>query len=121
MAKRVDEDVRVLLRQREEGGTIPAAFFWRQRRYEVLSVAAIWRETGRWWDGELERTTYRVTAAAAPASRASALSTAAAAPPVGVYELSCFSRGEAVGAKDVGVKDVGTEIEVRWRLAEVQD
>jgi hypothetical protein len=59
MARRVDEPVRVALRQ---GGAEPAAFIWEGRRYVIEQVEACWKEVGPWWDGEGERTFFRVTA-----------------------------------------------------------
>jgi uncharacterized protein DUF6504 len=70
MAKRVCQPVKVVPRPREGGGTEPALFVWQDRRYLVLTVEAIWKEVGRWWDGDEERTTYRV--AAVPEGTASA-------------------------------------------------
>ena len=64
------------------GGTEPAAFTWGKRRYAVEGVEACWKEVGPWWDGEGERTFFRVTARhCAPAPGASL------SPPSGVYEL----------------------------------
>jgi hypothetical protein len=59
MARRIDEPVRVALRC---GGTEPAAFTWDGRRYAVERIEACWKETGPWWDGEGERTFFRVAA-----------------------------------------------------------
>jgi hypothetical protein len=59
MARRVDEPVRVALRR---GGAEPAAFLWQGRRYAVERIEACWKEVGPWWDGEGERTFFRVTA-----------------------------------------------------------
>ena len=59
MARRIDEPVRVALRP---GGQEPAAFTWGSRRYAVERVEACWKEVGPWWDGEGERTFFRVTA-----------------------------------------------------------
>ena len=38
----------------------PAAFEWRGRMYRVKEVQECWRLTGAWWDGEGERTFFRV-------------------------------------------------------------
>ena len=59
MARRIEEPVRVTLRR---GGAAPAAFTWEGRRYAVERVEACWKEVGPWWDGEGERTFFRVTA-----------------------------------------------------------
>ena len=75
MARRIDEPVRVALRQ---GGQEPVAFTWGNRRYAVEHVEARWKEVGPWWDGEGERTFFRVTARHhVPGLR----------PEAGVYEL----------------------------------
>ena len=66
MARRVDEPVQVALRQ---GGAAPAAFTWGGRRYAVERVEACWKEVGPWWDGEGERTFFRVTARHHPPGR----------------------------------------------------
>ncbi len=92
MAKRIQQLVKVALRARQEGGTEPARFLWEGRRYRVHSVDAVWKEMGRWWDGEGEMTTFRVTAAPEPAPGAA-----------GVYEL-CYR-----------------QVTADWTLAEIQD
>lgn len=38
----------------------PAAFKWLGRMYRVAEVQECWRLTGAWWDGESERTYFRV-------------------------------------------------------------
>lgn len=40
----------------------PAAFRWRGRLYRVAAVQECWRLVGAWWDGEGERTFFRVLA-----------------------------------------------------------
>jgi hypothetical protein len=59
MARRIDEPVHVAL---GPGGGEPAAFTWAGRRYRVERVEACWKEVGPWWDGEGERTFFRITA-----------------------------------------------------------
>lgn len=83
---RLNRTVEVVLRRREGGGTEPAAFVWEGRRYQVEGIQAIWKATGRWWDGEGERTFFRVAAALAgvPTRRA----------PRGIYELCYRERTE---------------------------
>ena len=75
MARRIEEPVRVALRR---GGTEPAAFTWGERLYAVECVEACWKEVGPWWDGEGERTFFRVTARHCAPSLS---------PASGVYEL----------------------------------
>ena|SRR5947208_8342555 len=60
MAKRIQEMVRVAL---QRDGAAPAAFVWRGKRYVIRHVEAVWKEMGPWWDGDGERTCFRVTAA----------------------------------------------------------
>lgn len=38
----------------------PAAFCWRQRVYHVSEVRECWRLGGDWWNGEGEKTYFRV-------------------------------------------------------------
>ena len=38
----------------------PAAFRWRGRLYRVSAIRECWRLLGAWWDGEGERTFFRV-------------------------------------------------------------
>lgn len=38
----------------------PIAFRWRRRAYHVACIQECWRMVGDWWDGEGERTFYRV-------------------------------------------------------------
>jgi len=38
----------------------PAAFRWRGRLHRVIAVQECWRLVGAWWDGEGERTFFRV-------------------------------------------------------------
>lgn len=56
MARHVDRPVRV-----ETGPQgLPARFLYRGRLRAVRSVVDSWRYAGAWWDGEGERTYYRV-------------------------------------------------------------
>ena len=57
MSKRYDEQVRV---ERDAG--MPAAFVWRDRRYEVADVIGRWQIEGRWWDDGRAREYWRVEA-----------------------------------------------------------
>lgn len=57
MVKRYDEEVRV---ERDAG--MPAAFVWRDRRYEVADVIGRWRIEGRWWSDGRDREYWRVEA-----------------------------------------------------------
>jgi hypothetical protein len=75
MTRRIDELVQVALRR---GGAEPALFVWNGRRYMVERVEACWKEFGPWWDGEGERTFFRVAARPRVAGRTAAS---------GVYEL----------------------------------
>ena len=41
--------------------SIPALFMWRSRWFPVEAVLDCWQDTGCWWEGEPEKTFYRVT------------------------------------------------------------
>ncbi len=41
-------------------GHIPTAFNWLGRVYKVSAVQDVWRTVGRWWDGDGEKTFFRV-------------------------------------------------------------
>ena len=60
MRRYIQSDLRVRLRP---SGNAPEAFVWERRRYEVQQVLLAWKEQGAWWDGEGERTCFRVYAA----------------------------------------------------------
>lgn len=38
----------------------PVAFQWRGKLYKIATVQECWRLVGAWWDGEGERTFFRV-------------------------------------------------------------
>jgi uncharacterized protein DUF6504 len=59
VARRIEVPVQVALRR---GGAEPATFTWQGRCYAVERVEGCWKEVGPWWDGEGERTFFRVTA-----------------------------------------------------------
>jgi len=59
MSRYIRGDLRVRLRP---GGNAPAEFVWERRRYGVQQVLLVWKEHGCWWDGEGERTCFRVAA-----------------------------------------------------------
>lgn len=44
-------------------GGRPERFRWHKRWYRVTGVPDFWRETGRWWAGESEKTFLRVCTA----------------------------------------------------------
>jgi hypothetical protein len=58
MAKRIHASIRVVL---DPDGAVPLAFHWGERRYRIDRVEACWKQVGAWWDGEGERTCFRVT------------------------------------------------------------
>jgi hypothetical protein len=45
-----------------KSGAAPDGFTWEGRRYAVRSVDACWKAVGPWWDGDGERTYFRVVA-----------------------------------------------------------
>lgn len=51
------------LRHTADGGVEPASFIWRGRCYRILCIDLVWKQVGRWWEGEGELTLYRVDAA----------------------------------------------------------
>ena len=61
MSRRVHEAVRVWL---PETGRRPTGFLWGDRYYGVEQVVLAWKECRAWWDGQGERTCFRVRAAA---------------------------------------------------------
>lgn len=61
MRRLVRGDIRVTLRP---SGNAPASFVWERRQYEVEKVLLVWKIAAAWWDGEGERTCFRVSAAA---------------------------------------------------------
>lgn len=69
-----DRDIQVILNSRHA----PVAFEWQGRMRRVKEVQECWRFTGAWWDGESERTYFRVLAAGG-----------------GIYEL-CFDHGRSI-------------------------
>jgi hypothetical protein len=44
------------------GHTVPKAFIWRKRLYQVVEVFDWWREPTKWWEGETIRFLIRVNA-----------------------------------------------------------
>ena len=46
--------------QMDSSRRLPVSFCWRGRYYRVSGVEELWRTVGRWWDGEGERTFFRV-------------------------------------------------------------
>ena len=64
----------------------PHSFEWRGRIYRVKEVQECWQLMGAWWDGESERTFFRVQTDKG-----------------GIYEL-CFDHGRSVWSM-AGVRD----------------
>ncbi len=57
MARIIDKQISV-----KEKAKTPVMWTWRNRRHRVEQVLDLWRETGRWWAGESEKTFYRIAA-----------------------------------------------------------
>lgn len=55
MARIIDRPVEVVKAGRHRG-----CFRWNRRWYQVTGVADCWKETGRWWAGEGEKTFLRI-------------------------------------------------------------
>ncbi|PKM47846.1 MAG: hypothetical protein CVV03_01305 [Firmicutes bacterium HGW-Firmicutes-8] len=60
MTKFVDKRVEV----RCDGKNAPLAFRWNGRWAPVNRILEIWKDTGAWWDGEAEKTFYRLETSA---------------------------------------------------------
>lgn len=45
--------------ERDPAG-VPRAFVWRGRRLAIAAVLDSWRDAGLWWEGEAEKTFWRV-------------------------------------------------------------
>ncbi len=45
------------------GAGVPAAFRWRGRFWLVIRACEVWKDTGSWWEGEGEKTFFRVEVA----------------------------------------------------------
>ena len=72
MNKRVSREVTVKLGKSHQ----PLAFKWRERMYHIREVQECWRFVGAWWDGESEKTFFRIATDSG-----------------GIYEL-CYDHGE---------------------------
>lgn len=44
-------------------GRVPLRFRWAGRVYQVAAVLDTWQDTGAWWEGEPEKTFWRVEVA----------------------------------------------------------
>jgi hypothetical protein len=56
MGKHIAQPVTVTLDRRNH----PAMFEWRGKVYRVKDVQECWRLIGAWWDGEAEKTFFRI-------------------------------------------------------------
>ena len=65
---------------------VPTAFGWRGRELRIREIQERWRLTGAWWDGEGERTFFRVATDCG-----------------GIYEL-CFDHRQSAWTVE-GVRD----------------
>jgi hypothetical protein len=59
MPRYIHEQIQIRLGR---DGAAPTAFTWQGRRYAVQRVEACWKAVGPWWDGDGERTFFRVAA-----------------------------------------------------------
>jgi len=55
MSKIIDQPVLVLAEK-----DVPKRFFWFKRWVNVSKILDAWRDVGRWWDGDQEKTFFRV-------------------------------------------------------------
>jgi hypothetical protein len=44
----------------EKSSCMPKAFEWREKTYRVLKIQECWRLVGSWWDGDGEKTYFRI-------------------------------------------------------------
>ncbi len=56
MSRISDKSIAVKLNARK----LPASFEWRGGLYRIGDIQEIWRLVGAWWDGEGERTFFRI-------------------------------------------------------------
>jgi hypothetical protein len=88
MAKQVNEPIQVIL---DADRAAPVAFLWGDRRYRVCHVDACWKQVGAWWNGDGERTVFRVSGLGSRVSGgdSSVPDTRHPTPdtPTGIYEL----------------------------------
>ncbi|MGE5485296.1 MAG: DUF6504 family protein [Ignavibacteriales bacterium] len=56
MSKIVNQPVLVLADKQMR----PSRFFWFNRWFYVSRLMDVWNEAGQWWEGEPEKTVYRV-------------------------------------------------------------
>jgi len=59
MAKFLNKKIEV----RQDRKNNPAAFRVNEAWFPVSEVLEVWKDTGTWWDGEMEKTFYRVEGA----------------------------------------------------------
>ncbi len=57
MSKLINQPVLVVT----DGRRRPRRFFWIKNWIDVQDILDEWKDTGRWWDGEAEKTFYRLT------------------------------------------------------------
>ena len=55
MSKIIDQPVLVLTEK-----DAPKRFFWFKRWVNISKILDAWRDVGRWWDGDQEKTFFRV-------------------------------------------------------------
>jgi len=58
MSKIINQPVLVVT----DGKKTPRRFFWIKKWVFVERIMDVWSEVGQWWDGEPERTVYRILA-----------------------------------------------------------
>ncbi|MCL4440664.1 MAG: DUF6504 family protein [Firmicutes bacterium] len=59
MTKFIDKRIKVMHDYKNN----PRAFLYRGKWLPVCRVLEMWKDAGKWWDGEAEKTFYRVEAA----------------------------------------------------------
>ncbi len=59
MSKYVEKQVEVV----SSSDGIPCSFYWNGKWTEICRVLELWKDTGTWWEGESEKTFFRIEAA----------------------------------------------------------
>lgn len=63
MSKIIDQPVLVEVDRSCAEREVPKKFFWFKRWVKVKEIMDTWKEVGRWWDNDQEKTFFRVVSA----------------------------------------------------------
>lgn len=66
MSKFIDKSIEVISGKKPVPGSraTPQSFYWNHKWIHIRRVLELWKDTGTWWDGESEKTFFRVETAA---------------------------------------------------------